>query len=127
MPVLQDDDIAYLTDLADDMAAAAKSGDVVGFGTGLRAAATGFARIEGNAARATVIERLGPLIRRFFQRSKDVFDWDGVSAFIAGIREAMRERDAVKTRAVLVTLFDDVLPAVIDRAEAAGLHRVDAE
>jgi DNA-binding GntR family transcriptional regulator len=125
--VIQDDDVVYLTDLTDDMAAAVKKRDVMSFGTALRATATGFARIEGNAARATVIERLGPQIRRFSQHSKDVFDWDAVSAFITDLRDAMRERDAVKTRAVIVTLFDESFPAIIDRAEEAGVHRIGAE
>ena len=43
------------------------------------------------------------------------------------VREAIRERDAVKTRAVLVTLFDEVFPAIIDRADEAGLTRIDGE
>ncbi len=127
IPVIQDDDVTYLTDLTEDMAAAVRKRDVIGFGAGLRGAATGFARIEGNQARATVIERLGPQIRRFSQQSKDVYDWDGVGAFVAAIREAISKRDAVETRAVLVTLFDEVFPAIIDRAEEAGIHKLGVE
>ena len=125
MPLIQDDDIAYLTELADEMSAAVKARDVAGFGIALRAAATGFARIEGNASRAVIIERLGPQIRRFSQHSRDAFDWEVVGAFVVSLREAILERDAVKTRAVLVTFFDEVLPAIIDRAEKQELTRSD--
>lgn len=121
MPVMQDDDVSYLIELTDEMAASAKSRDVIAFGAALRGAATGFARIEGNAARATIIERLGPQIRRFSQHSKDAFDWAAVGEFVTAIRAALKKRDAVETRAVLVTLFDEVFPGIIDRAEAAGL------
>ena len=38
--------------------------------------------------------------------------------------EATSERDAVKTRAVLVTFFDETLPAIIDRAEQSGLAEI---
>lgn len=127
MPVIQDDDVAYLTDLADSMSTSVKSRDVAGFGTALRAIATGFARIEGNAARAVIIERLGPQIRRFGQHSRDSFEWDKVEAVTIAIRDAINARDAVKTRAVLVTLFDEVLPATIDRAEAAGVDVIDED
>lgn len=127
MPLIQDDDIAYLTELADEMAAAVTSRDVAGFGIALRAAATGFARIEGNASRAGIIERLGPQIRRFSQHSRDAFDWEVVGAFVASLREAISERDAVKTRAVLVTFFDEVLPAIIDRAEEQELTRSEPQ
>lgn len=127
MPLIQDDDMAYLTELADDMASAVKSRDVAGFGIALRATATGFARIEGNASRAVIIERLGPQIRRFSQHSRGAFDWDLVDAFVVSLRAAMIERDAVGTRAVLVTFFDEVLPAIIDRAEEQELIRSDAE
>lgn len=127
LPVIQKDDVSYLVELADDMGAAVKSRDVIAFGTALRGAATGFARIEGNAARATVIERLGPQIRRFSQHSKDAFDWSAVDDVVTALREAMKERDAVKIRAVLVTLFDEVFPAIIDRAEAEGLTVTSVE
>lgn len=123
MPLIQDDDIAYLTELADEMASSVKSRDVAGFGIALRATATGFARIEGNASRAVIIERLGPQIRRFSQHSRDAFDWEVVGAFVVSLRGAMLERDAVKTRAVLVQFFDEVLPAIIDRAEEQELTR----
>lgn len=127
MPVIQDDDVAYLTDLADEMSRSVKARDVASFGVALRSIATGFARIEGNAARAVIIERLGPQIRRFGQHSRDSFEWDKVEAFTSAISEAINARDAVQTRAVLVTLFDDVLPATIDRAEAAGFGEVDED
>ncbi|MEU4016935.1 GntR family transcriptional regulator [Microbacterium sp. NPDC028030] len=127
MPLIQDDDVAYLVDLTDEMSAAGKSRDVARFGAALRSAATGFARIEGNAARATIIERLGPQIGRFSQHAKDAFDWDAVDAFVVAIREAITERDAVKTRAVLVTLFDEALPASIDRAEEQNLIEYDED
>jgi DNA-binding GntR family transcriptional regulator len=127
MPVIQDDDVAYLKDLADEMARSVKSRDVAGFGVALRAIATGFARIEGNAARAVIIERLGPQIRRFGEHSRDAFEWDKIEAFAVALREAINARDAVQTRAVLVTLFDDVLPETIDRAEAAGIPGVDED
>jgi DNA-binding GntR family transcriptional regulator len=127
MPLIQDDDIAYLTELADEMASSVKSRDVAGFGIALRATATGFARIEGNASRAVIIERLGPQIRRFSQHSRDAFDWEVVGAFVVSLRDAMLERDAVKTRAVLVQFFDEVLPAIIDRAEEQELTRPDLQ
>ncbi len=127
MPLIQDDDIAYLTELADEMASSVKSRDVAGFGIALRATATGFARIEGNASRAVIIERLGPQIRRFSQHSRDAFDWEVVGAFVVSLRDAMLEREAVKTRAVLVQFFDEVLPAIIDRAEEQELTRSDVD
>lgn len=121
MPRIQDDDTAYLAELAEEMSTAVKDRDVVCFGVALRATATGFARIEGNASRAVVIDRLGPQIRRFSQHAKDAFDWDVVGDFVASLREAILERDASKTRAVLVAFFDDALPAIIDRAEEQDL------
>ncbi|MGH3689757.1 MAG: GntR family transcriptional regulator [Microbacterium sp.] len=127
MPLIQDDDIAYLTELADEMSSSVKSRDVAGFGIALRATATGFARIEGNASRAVIIERLGPQIRRFSQHSRDAFDWEVVGAFVVSLRDAMLDRDAVKTRAVLVEFFDQVLPAIIDRAEEQELTRSDIQ
>lgn len=127
MPLIQDDDIAYLTELADEMASSVKSRDVAGFGIALRATATGFARIEGNASRAVIIERLGPQIRRFSQHSRDAFDWEVVGAFVVSLRDAMLDRDAVKTRAVLVEFFDEALPAIIDRAEEQELTRSDIQ
>ena len=118
MPVLQDDDIIYLTDLADDLSKSIEAHDMAGFGTALRGMAIGFARIEGNAARVSVIEVLGPQIRRFGQHSRDAFDWDASASAVAGIREAIEQRDESTTSAVLVALFDEVLPAAIDRAAA---------
>jgi len=127
MPVIQDDDIAYLTDLADDMSAAVQRRDVSAFGVALRATATGFARIEGNATRALIIERLGPQIRRFGEHASEAFDWASIDTFIVALRAAMQERDAVKTRAVLVTLFDEVFPAAIDLAQERGLTDAEVE
>lgn len=127
MPLIQDDDIVYLTELADEMCSSITSHDVAGFGIALRATATGFARIEGNDARAVIIERLGPQIRRFSQHSRDAFDWPVVEEFVVSLREAMLARDAVKTRAVLVGFFDEVLPAIIDRAEKQELTRFDTD
>ena len=127
MPVLEDDDVSYLVELTDGMAAAVEQRDVVDFGTAVRAAATGFARIEGNEMRVAIIERLGPQIHRFSRHSRHESDWGGIAAFIEDFREAVRARDAVKTRAALVTLFDDVVPATIDRAEAEGLAEFDED
>ncbi|MFK3676654.1 GntR family transcriptional regulator [Microbacterium sp. NPDC090218] len=127
MPVVQDDDIAALTELADEMSAAVRARDVGGFGIALRSLATGFARIEGNSARAAIIERLGPQIRRFGEHAREAFDGEAVGAFIVALRAAMIERDAAKTRAALVTLFDDVLPRTITRAEERGLIRYETE
>lgn len=121
MPVIQDDDVSYLADLADDMSAAVREHEVGRFGIALRMAATGFARIEGNEARAVVIERLGPQIRRFTLHSTQVFDWDGTAKFIEDFRTAVRGKDAAKTRTVLVAFFDKILPAIIDRVEEQGL------
>ncbi len=58
MPLIQADDVAYLVDLTEDMSAAVVDHDVVEFGGALRAIVTGFARIEGNTTRVTVIEFL---------------------------------------------------------------------
>lgn len=127
MPRLQDDDIAALSALSDEMSSSVSSRDVAAFGIAMRGIATAFARIEGNVTRATIIERLGPQIRRFAQHAREAFDWDGAAAFASEMREAVRKRDAAKTRAALVTLFDDVLPAIIDRAEAEGLTDIDVE
>jgi len=127
MPVLEDDDVAYLVELSDDMAGAVERHDAVGFGTAVRAAATGFARIEGNETRATIIERLAPQIQRFSRHSRHESDWDGLAAFLKAFREGIRERDAVTTRAALVTLFDEVVPATIDLAEAEGFAELDED
>ncbi len=51
-------------------------------------------------------------------------DWSAVEEFVGAIREATSERDAVKTRAVLVSFFDETLPAIIDRAEQSGLAEI---
>ena len=127
MPQLQDDDVSYLVELTDEMSASIAKRDVAGFGIALRTAATGFARIEGNASRALIIERLGPQIRRFSQHARDAFDWEVVDAFVGSLREAISQRDAVKTRAVIVSFFDEVLPATIDRAEEQELTRSEVE
>ena len=117
MPLIQADDVTYLVDLTEDMSSAVLDQDVVEFGGALRAIAIGFARIEGNATRVTVIEFLGPQIRRFSQHARGAFEWAAVEESIAAIREAIRERDAAGTRVALVTLFDSVLPGIIDRTE----------
>lgn len=126
-PVVQDDDVASLTALADEMSAAVPARDVARFGVALRSLATAFARIEDNNARVVILERLDPQLRRFLGHASDAFDGDAVDAFIVTLRAAMGERDAVKTRAALVTLFDDVLPGMIDRAEERGLIRSAAD
>lgn len=115
MPLLQEDDVAYLVELTDDMSAAGRARDVLAYGVALRAIAIGFARLEGNALRESVIELLGPQIRRFTQRSAGSFDWTANERSTREIREAIVRRDAVQTRAALVILFDDVLPGVVDR------------
>ncbi|PRB18620.1 GntR family transcriptional regulator [Microbacterium sp. MYb62] len=118
MPALQGDDVTYLVDLTDDMSAAVRECDVAAFGEALRAIAVGFARIEGNSIRVSAIEILGPQIRRFTQQARASFDWDGSEKSAVDIREAIMRRDAVQARAAIVALFDDVLPGIIDRAEA---------
>lgn len=118
LPVIGEDDVDYLLDLTDDMAAAVEECSVIAFGAALRTIATSFARIEGNNARAIVIERLGPQIRRFGQHARDDFDWPAVRSFIDGFRVTLVDRDAVRMRAALVTLFDVILPETIARAEA---------
>lgn len=50
--VIEADDLAHLTALADEVVEAARVRDVAGFGIALRSLATAFARIEGNGARA---------------------------------------------------------------------------
>ena len=127
MPLLQDDDVSYLADLADNLSTSVASHDVLAFGTALRTMAIGFARIEGNAARVSIVEVLGPQIRRFGQHSREAFDWDAIATAVAGIRTAIQQRDAETTRSVLVALFDEVLPAAIDRAAAQELASPDAE
>lgn len=119
-PLLQTDDVAYLVDLTEDMSVAAREEDVPAYSLALRAIAIGFARIEGNTTRASVIEFLGPQIRRFAQHARGAFEWEPTEASTIAIREAIRQRDATATRAALVTLFDEVLPAVIDCAEEQG-------
>ncbi|MEU4014126.1 GntR family transcriptional regulator [Microbacterium sp. NPDC028030] len=116
MPLLQEDDVAYLIDLTEDMSSAISKRDVAAFSGALRAVVVAFARIEGNSTRVGAIEVLGPQIRRFTQQARGAFDWDGIERATAEVREAIRQRDAAVTRAVIVTLFDDVLPAIIDRA-----------
>ncbi len=118
MPHVQEDDVAYLVELTDDMSAAGRARDVLAYGVALRTIAIGFARLEGNALRESVIELLGPQIRRFTQRSAGSFDWAANERSTREIREAIVRRDAVQTRAALVILFDDVLPGVVDRTAA---------
>lgn len=117
MPLIQADDVTYLVDLTEDMSAANRDRDVAAFSGALRAVAIAFARIEGNSTRVTVIEFLGPQIRRFTQHARGAFDWPTIEESTVAVRDAIRERDAMSTRAAIVTLFDEVLPAIIDRAE----------
>jgi DNA-binding GntR family transcriptional regulator len=117
MPLIQPDDVTYLTELTDDLSSAVRAHDIVAFGGALRAIAIAFARIEGNTARSNVIELLTPLIGRFGQQAKGVFDWAALEESTIQIREMLQHRDAVETRAAIVVLFDDVMPAIIDRAE----------
>ncbi|WP_244632675.1 hypothetical protein [Microbacterium sp. Se63.02b] len=116
MPLVEDDDIAYLIDLSDDLAVSAGAANVETFGSALRTIATGFARIEGNSARVTVIDLLSPQIRRFGQHARSAIDWTSVESFASELRRSLNDRDAVAVRACLVTLFDDLLPAAIARA-----------
>lgn len=118
MPLIQTDDVAYLLELTEDISSAAAAHEVGAFGAAMRALAIAFARIEGNAARSNVLELLSPQIRRFGHQARDVFDWDGIARATADFRDTLEDRDAARMRAALVTLFDDVLPEVIDRAEA---------
>ncbi len=117
MPLIQDDDVHYLTELTEDLSSSAEARDIGGFGGALRAIAIAFARIEGNAARSNVLELLSPQIRRFGQQARDVFDWVGIADATVRIREVLQHRDAIGTRAAIVTMFDEVLPAIIDRCE----------
>ena len=73
-----------------------------------------------------MIEFLGPQIRRFSAQARGDFDFTALAASTREIQTAMTQRDAVGLRAALITLFDRVLPAVIDRAEERG-RRVGAE
>ncbi|MEU4015873.1 GntR family transcriptional regulator [Microbacterium sp. NPDC028030] len=116
MPLVEDDDVAYLIDLSDDLAASARAENVGAFGTALRTIATGFARIEGNGARVTVIDLLSPQIRRFGQHARSAIEWASVESFASELRRTLIDRDAVAIRACLVILFDDLLPAAIARA-----------
>lgn len=120
---MQSDDIAYLSELADDMTSAVRAADVAAFSGALRAIAVAYARLEGNTTRTTVIEFLGPLIRRFSAQASGAFDWAAIDAATQVIGERMRARDDVGMRAALIELFDQVLPAVIDRAEEQALRR----
>lgn len=126
MPLLQADDVAYLVELMDDLSAAVRGHDVAALNGSLRAAAVGFARIEGNSTRVTMIELLSPQIRRVAQHVGDAFDWPATEEASVGIREAIRQRDAAATREAIIVLFDDVLRNVIDRAEDA-LGREESE
>jgi len=117
MPLVRQDDVSYLVDLTEDMSDAAVERDVLAYGVALRAIAIGFARLEGNATRASVIELLGPQIRRFTQHAAGWFDWAASERSTLEIRDAIVCRDATQVRAALVTLFDEVLPGIIDRTE----------
>lgn len=125
-PLMRDDDVAYLSELIEDMQSAIAASDVAAFSAALRTIAVAYARIEGNTTRSTVIEFLGPQIRRFSAQARGDFDFTALAASTREIQTAMTQRDAVGLRAALITLFDRVLPAVIDRAEERG-RRVGAE
>ncbi|MFF1539868.1 GntR family transcriptional regulator [Microbacterium sp. NPDC058269] len=118
MPQIQEDDVTYLVDLTENMFTAGRQRDVLAYGVALRAIAIGFARLEGNAVRESVIELLGPQIRRFTQHAGGSFDWVASEKSTLEIREAIVRRDATQVRAALVILFDDVLPSIIDRTAA---------
>lgn len=125
-PLMRDDDVTYLSELIEDMQSAIAASDVAAFSAALRTIAVAYARIEGNTTRSTVIEFLGPQIRRFSAQARGDFDFTALAASTREIQTAMTQRDAVGLRAALITLFDRVLPAVIDRAEERG-RRVGAE
>ncbi|WP_431807747.1 GntR family transcriptional regulator [Microbacterium paraoxydans] len=125
-PLMRDDDVTYLSELIEDMQSAIAASDVAAFSAALRTIAVAYARIEGNTTRSTVIEFLGPQIRRFSAQARGDFDFTALAASTREIQTAMTQRDAVALRAALITLFDRVLPAVIDRAEERG-RRVGAE
>lgn len=125
-PLMRDDDVTYLSELIEDMQSAIAASDVAAFSAALRTIAVAYARIEGNTTRSTVIEFLGPQIRRFSAQARGDFDFTALTASTREIQTAMTQRDAVGLRAALITLFDRVLPAVIDRAEERG-RRVGAE
>ncbi|WP_249185795.1 GntR family transcriptional regulator [Microbacterium paraoxydans] len=125
-PLMRDDDVTYLSELIEDMQSAIAASDVAAFSAALRTIAVAYARIEGNTTRSTVIEFLGPQIRRFSAQARGDFDFTALAASTREIQTAMTQRDAVGQRAALIALFDRVLPAVIDRAEERG-RRVGAE
>ena len=125
-PLMRDDDVTYLSELIEDMQSAIAASDVAAFSAALRTIAVAYARIEGNTTRSTVIEFLGPQIRRFSEQARGDFDFTALAASTREIQTAMTQRDAVGLRAALITLFDRVLPAVIDRAEERG-RRIGAE
>ncbi|WP_447652550.1 GntR family transcriptional regulator [Microbacterium sufflavum] len=121
-PLMGDDDVTYLSELLEDITSAVDASDVAAFSAALRTIAVAYARIEGNATRSNVIEFLGPQIRRFSAQARGDFDFAALRSATAAIGLAMTQRDAVGTRAALITLFDTVLPAVIDRAEERSRH-----
>lgn len=116
MPVIHDDDVAYLVELTQSMSAAARERDLLAYSGALRGIAVGFARIEGNSVRVSTIEVLAPQIRRFTQHARGAFDWVAGENITVELRDALVRRDADQARATIVTFFDEVLPAVIDRA-----------
>lgn len=118
MTVLHADDLAYLDELVDDVALAVRWRDGAAFGGGLRALAVAFARIEGNTERAEMVGNLGTLLACVARRAGSVFDWTDVRAAVARIAVVLPGRDAAAMRAALMTLFDDVLPGIVDRAVA---------
>lgn len=118
MTLLRTDDLAYLGELVDDVTSAVRTRDVAEFGAALRALAVAFARIEGNTERAEMLGSLGVLLERVARRAGSVFEWVEVRAAIVRIAHDLSARDAAALRAALIALFDEVLPAIVDRAVA---------
>lgn len=116
MTMIHEDDVVYLAELVDDVDLAVRALDVAAFTAGVRALAIAFARIEGNTDRAELLASLGALLGCFARRVGGAFDWTDVRAAVAGIARVLPARDACAMRAAVITLFDDVLPGVVDRA-----------
>ncbi|WP_101847838.1 GntR family transcriptional regulator [Zhihengliuella sp. ISTPL4] len=126
MATLHEDDLAYLSELVDDVARAVRLRAPSGFGTGLRALAVAFARIEGNTERAELLASLGTLLECFTRRAGAAFDWSSVRFAVARIGRVLPARDAVSMRTALIDLFDEVLPEIVDRAVAQSRPLVAA-
>lgn len=127
LPRIYDGELSVLVKLADVMSVSLVSRDAAGFFSGMRAAATRFAFIEGNDERVDVIDRLVMQIHRFSQHAHDLFDWTAAENFVASFRKGIATRDVDGTGEAVMTLFDEVLPAVIDRAEELALAKTSDE